>query len=228
MGMAAAKKIETSIMDQDISQLKTSIAQAQVSDDPYRHYILSDLFDSQLVDDILDMPFEPLDLDYTSGSREEFNPVRRYLNPEAIASYPAAERVANTFLSPDVIAMFEEQGGISLKGSLLRIEYAIDKDKFWLKPHTDIGAKLFTILIYLSKDADASGWGTDIYHDENHYHSTVSYETNTALLFYPTDKTWHGFEPRIISGVRKTLIVNYVKPEWRNRQELVHPTQFVY
>ena len=36
-----------------------------------------------------------------------------------------------------------------------------------------------------------------------------------------------GFTPRAIRGVRRSLIVNYVKPEWRARHELAFPDQVV-
>lgn len=211
-----------------VQKLVNSLDHATLKDVPYDHYLLSDLCSPQLVDDLIKIPFDPIDLQYTCGSREEFNPVRRYLDPEIIGSYPAAKEFSSLFLSPEVISAIERIGNVCLKGSLLRIEYAIDTNQFWLKPHSDLGVKLVTILMYLSKDADAQGWGTDVFYDEEKYHSTVPYKTNTALMFYPSDKTWHGFNRRNISGIRKTLIINYVTPEWRNRQELVHPTNFVY
>ena len=52
--------------------------------------------------------------------------------------------------------------GCTLGGSFLRIEYCLDTDGFWLEPHTDIGAKLFTMLVYLSDHPEAEDWGTDI------------------------------------------------------------------
>ena len=42
---------------------------------------------------------------------------------------------------------------MKLRDSHLRIEYCLDTDGFWLEPHTDIGAKLFTMLVYLSREA---------------------------------------------------------------------------
>ena len=229
MSNAALKKNESIIpVGQDTQQLWAAFDQAPTLDDPYRHYVLNNLFDSQLIDGILDLPFEPLDLDYAAGTREEFNAVRRYITPEITENYDAAKRVVDAFLDPAVIQKIESMEGICLKDSLLRIEYAIDADKFWLKPHTDLGVKLVTMLIYLSKDEDAETWGTDIYSDGDTFHSTVPYQSNRALLFFPTDKTWHGFEPRSIKGVRKTLIVNFVTQAWMNRHELVHPTNVVY
>ena len=49
-----------------------------------------------------------------------------------------------------------------LDGSFLRIECCLDTDGFWLEPHTDIGAKLLTLLVYLSDHPEAGDWGTDI------------------------------------------------------------------
>jgi hypothetical protein len=43
----------------------------------------------------------------------------------------------------------------------------------------------------------------------------------------PANDTYHGFERRIIPGVRRSLIVNYVGPEWRSRQELAYPDQSI-
>ena len=195
---------------------------------PYRHYIVKNLLESSLVQELVSLPFKEYELDYKVGSREEFNPFRQYITPEAISEFDAARRVSDVFLSQNVIESIEAKGSISLKNSLLRIEYAVDKDKFWLGPHTDLGVKLFTMLIYLSEEEDALNWGTDIYVDANTHYTTVPYESNTALSFFPSNNTWHGFIPRKIKGIRKTLIVNYVTQEWRNRQELVHPTQPVY
>ena len=56
----------------------------------------------------------------------------------------------------------EDVCGRRLTDASLRIEYCLDTDGFWLEPHTDIGAKLFTMLIYLSDDPGAVEWGTDI------------------------------------------------------------------
>lgn len=228
---AAVKKYPLDLnpfQEQDVDHFMNALDAAVVKEEPYQHFLLSNLCHPQLIDGLLDIPFDPIDLDYSVGSREEFNPVRRYLNPEIIETYPAARRISDIFLSMDIIGKFEDMGGIALKDSLLRIEYAIDTDKFWLQPHTDIGAKLFTMLMYLSKDANSEEWGTDIYSDADTHHSTAPYHSNSAMMFFPADNTWHGFEPRTIQGVRKSLIINYVKPEWRNRHELVHPMDPIY
>lgn len=197
-----------------------------VKKDPYPHYLIKDLFDEELMKELRNLPFEvPLNLDYKLGRREEFNSHRQYFNPEVIQEHDCARRVADVFLSPEVISFIEKAGNVDLKDSLLRIEYTLDTDNFWLEPHTDIGVKNFTMLIYLSDDAEAVNWGTDIYVDADTHFATVPSAPNTGLVFFPSENTWHGFHKRNIKGVRKTLIVNYVTQEWRNRQELVDPNK---
>jgi hypothetical protein len=218
----------TSHLQEDVLQLLSSLDKSAKDTYPFQHWILSELFKPQVVDEILNVPFDYYHLDYKVGSREEHNPTRQYVNPPAIEKYECCSRVASVFNDPKVIAKFEEMGNINLKNSLLRIEYAVDTEGFWLEPHTDIGVKLFTMLIYMSKEPDALGWGTDIYESQDKHARTVPFKTNSALMFIPAKNTWHGFEPRVITGIRKTLIVNYVTQDWRNRHELVHPTNPVY
>lgn len=212
----------------DTLTFKEAWESATANREPYTHYIVKDLLEPNLIKELASLPFKEHELDYKVGSREEFNPFRQYFTPTTVSDFNAAERVANIFLSKKIIESIEKKGSISLKDSLLRIEYAVDKDKFWLGPHTDLGVKLFTMLIYLSEGEEASNWGTDIYVNATTHYGTVPYESNSALTFFPSNNTWHGFEPRKIKGVRKTLIVNYVTQEWRNRHELVHPTKPVY
>ena len=45
------------------------------------------------------------------------------------------------------------------------------------------------------------------------------------MIFIPSNNTFHGFEPRTIPGVRKSLIINYVTNEWRAREQLAFPDQ---
>ena len=67
--------------------------------------------------------------------------------------------------------------------------------------------------------------GTDIYADRETHAGVTPFEPNSAMVFVPSDRTWHGFEKRPIRGVRRSLIINYVKPEWRSRHELAFPDQ---
>ncbi len=205
----------------NIQKFQQSFQNCQTFEAPYQHYILTNLISEKLREELVDLPFQEKDLDYKLGTREEFNNAREYINKENIAKYPAAKEFADIFLSQDTISLIEKKENTSLKGSFLRIEYAIDNGNFWLKPHTDLGVKLFTMLFYISSGPNSIDWGTDIYENADNHYTTVPYKTNSALVFYPTENTWHGFQQRDIIGTRKTLIVNYVTKEWRNRHELV-------
>ena len=70
--------------------------------------------------------------------------------------------------------------------TFVRIEYAQDIDGFWLKPHTDIGVKMFTMLIYMSDDPRHADLGTDIYADENTHVGRSPFEPNSAMIFVPS------------------------------------------
>ncbi|OYV33337.1 MAG: hypothetical protein B7Z81_11520, partial [Acidocella sp. 20-61-6] len=102
------------------------------------------------------------------------------------------------------------------------IEYCQDVDGFWLEPHRDIAVKLFTMLIYVSEDPALFDAGTDIYDDTPAHNlvASVPYEKNRGLIFIPGAASWHGFSKRPIRGLRQSLIINYVSPDWRAVDEL--------
>ena len=119
--------------------------------------------------------------------------------------------------------MIERRFAIKLAGSYLRIEYAMDIDGFWLEPHSDLGVKLFTMLLYLSADPRHAGLGTDIYDADKKHAGRSPWESNGAMVFVPSGNTFHGFEKRPIEGVRKSVIINYVTNEWKAREQLAYP-----
>ena len=79
------------------------------------------------------------------------------------------------------------------------------------------------MVIYLCTGPDAAEWGTDIYDAERRRVGRSSAEFDTAVIFIPGANTWHGFEPRPIEGVRRLMEINYVRPEWRDREQLAFP-----
>jgi hypothetical protein len=129
------------------------------------------------------------------------------------------------FQSKAVTDRIEEHFGTNLDGSYLRVEIAQDTDGFWLEPHTDLGVKLFTMLLYTSKDPSHAALGTDIYDADKSHVGRSPFESNGALVFVPSNITYHGFEKRKIDGVRKSVIINYVTNEWRAREQLAYPNQ---
>jgi hypothetical protein len=165
----------------------------------------------------------PDDIDLSSGRRETNNKTRMFFDTAGQAREPAMRALAEAMQSPEVVAAWEKVCDIDLTGTYLRIEYCRDTDGFWLEPHTDIGAKRITIMNFLSVSEEATGWGTDIYDDQMKFAESVPGDFNCGLIFVPGTNSYHGFERRPISGVRRSLMLNYVGPEWRSRHELCFP-----
>ena len=190
---------------------------------PWPHLILRDCLGEDALDRLLALPFAAPELGGVSGERALHNDKRVYFNPQTRERFPVCQALAELFQAPRTVARLEERCGAALRGGFLRIEYAQDVDGFWLEPHTDIGAKRFSMLVYVSRDAAHRDLGTDIYDARRTPVARVPFVPGTALVFVPSQHSLHGFERRPIEGVRKSLIVNYVGPEWRARHELAWP-----
>ena len=171
------------------------------------------------------LPFAVPDMVGIAGRRESINSQRSFFGAGQRARFPVCDALAQAFQAPATVGQLQRLCGTPLQGGFLRLEYCQDTDGFWLEPHTDIGAKLFTMLVYLSEGPDAARWGTDLLDAQGALVGRSSGAFNTGLIFIPADDTWHGFARRPIAGVRRTLIVNYVRPEWRARHELCFPEQ---
>ena len=203
------------------ANLSASAAQAQ----PWRHWLLDDAFPAGVCEAIAALPFAPPTIADTQGKRETHNVSRTYFSPEHRARFPVCAQVAAAFQTPATVAALQEKCATPLDGTSLRIEYCLDTDGFWLEPHTDIGVKKFTMLVYLSDEPGAQDWGTDLYDGAQQWAGSAPYRRNAGLIFIPGEDTWHGFRKRPINGVRKSIIINYVGPEWRARHELAYPDQ---
>ncbi len=136
--------------------------------------------------------------------------------PDAVCRVPGGRR------GLQVKRAIEHTTGADLSDGRLRVEYCQDIDGFWLEPHLDIPVKRLTMLIYLADAPELHDAGTDIY-DASPEHRLVESapcEWNAGLIFVPGKNTWHGFSKRPLRGVRKSIIVNYVAPQWRAAEEL--------
>ncbi len=190
---------------------------------PFRHWRLHGVLPQGVVAEICDLPIAAPQIADTLGKRETNNATRFYFSADACAQFPVAQQVADAFQNAATVGAIAALCGRRLDGGLLRIEYCQDSDGFWLEPHTDIGAKLLTLIVYLSDPPAGESWGTDLYDSTQRYIGEAPSATNLGLLFVPGTDTWHGFRRRKISGIRRSLIVNYVKDEWRARHELAFP-----
>ena len=205
-------------------RFRQALEESRQQEWPFRHWLLADALPTDVARAVAALPFDPPAVPETQGRRDTNNDSRTFLDPATQAAFPAAAAVAAAFQHPETVGLLAHRCHAPLAGGYLRIEYCLDTAGFWLEPHTDIGAKRFTMLIYLSTDDGAAGWGTDIYADPLAPPvARADAGFNKGLIFVPGRDTWHGFEARRITGVRRTLIVNYVVPDWRSRHELSFP-----
>jgi hypothetical protein len=203
--------------------LLASFASARGGDKPYKHWFLEDSLSPAAVDAVIALPFAAPALDGVSGRREVHNATRKYFDADNRTQFPVAGAMSDALQSEAVTRAVEKTFGAKLNGTYLRIEYAQDIDGFWLEPHTDLGVKSFTFLIYLSKEPSHDNLGTDIYDTNKKHIGRSPFKPGGAMIFVPSNITYHGFEPRKIEGVRKSIIVNYVTNEWKAREQLAFP-----
>lgn len=215
----------TELSEAVTATLLKSFATAKRAEQPYRHWFLNECLPKSVTDDLTELPFPPPALGGVSGKRELHNATRRYFDVENRGRFPAVAAFADAFQSRVITSAIEQTFTTRLGGTYLRLEYAQDTDGFWLEPHTDLGVKVFTMLLYLSKDPTHANLGTDIYDDAKQHVGASPFAPNAAMVFIPSNNTFHGFEPRRIEGVRKSIIINYVTSEWRAREQLSYPDQ---
>ncbi len=203
--------------------LLASFAAARGGDNPYKHWFLENCLSPAAVDAANDLPFAAPALGGVSGRREVHNATRKYFDIENRAKFKVAGAMADALQSETITRAVENTFGSKLDGTYLRIEYAQDTDGFWLEPHTDLGVKSFTFLLYLSKVGSHADLGTDIYDADKKHIGRSPFKPGGAMIFVPSNITYHGFEPRKIEGVRKSIIINYVTNEWKAREQLAFP-----
>jgi hypothetical protein len=200
-----------------------SIANRQTFDEPYRHFLIENCFPKDVADELADLPFAAPALDGVSGKRELHNDQRSYFDAAAMKRFPVMRAVAEALQSKRIVRLIHDTFGAPIDDTFLRLEYAQDIDGFWLEPHTDLGVKKFTCLIYLSQGPGHEQLGTDIYVSRERHFGSPPFKRGGAMIFVPGDNTWHGFEKRPIDGVRRSVILNYVTHEWRAREQLSYP-----
>lgn len=213
----------TSSAEDIVHSFLKSVHDGQSGTTPYRHWFLRDCLPADAIEDIVSLPFPAPSLDGVSGKRELHNKTRKYFDAENRARFAVCDAFAQAFQDKRVTDKICKVFGTNLDGTYLRIEFAQDTDGFWLEPHSDLGVKLFTMLLYLSDEEGHDQLGTDIYDKDKQRVGRSPFAPNVAMVFVPSDITFHGFEKRPIHGVRKSLIVNYVTDEWRAREQLAFP-----
>lgn len=204
------------------SQFLDCLAKSDRQRQPFKYWLLENALPLSTIDGIVGLPFAPPKTAAFDGRRETNNSTRVYFSKESQLRFPVCREVVEAFKHPRVVSAIEAETGTDLTDGQLRVEYCQDVDGFWLEPHVDISVKLFTMLVYLSGEPELRDAGTDIYDasPEHRLVGTAPYERNKGLIFIPGIDTWHGFTPRPIRGVRKSIIINYVSAAWRDAFEL--------
>jgi hypothetical protein len=200
-----------------------AVSQAERADWPFRHWKLREVFPEALCTAILVLPIAPPLLGVTDGTRGSYNRLRTFITPALQRKFPVCAAMADALRRPDLARAMEQICGIDLTGGALRMEYMQDLDGAWLEPHRDIPEKLFSMVVYLFTGPDAKDWGTDIYDAERRWVARSPGTFNSGVIFVPGPATWHGFDRRPIDGVRRLMEINYVRSDWRDRDQLAFP-----
>lgn len=200
-----------------------ALRQSRRDDQPYRHWKMADVLPVDICTGILTLPIAPPVLGKTDGTRDTYNSSRCFITPKMCEDYPTCAVLAEALQRPYVAQAMAETCDIEVAGGHLRMEYIQDTDGAWLEPHRDIKAKLFSMVIYLITGPEAKDWGTDIYDADCKWVGRSSGEFNSGVIFIAGPATWHGFDPRPIIGVRRLMEINYVIPDWRDREQLTFP-----
>ena len=214
---------DPALVAQIMECIRESLEQSERASAPYKYWLARNILPEEIAADICALPFAAPPLNGLSGKREVHNATRSYIDAACQSAHPVAACVAAAFQSSEIVGLLEDMFEASLVGTYLRAEYAQDVDGFWLEPHSDLGVKKFTLLLYLSDDPEHAGLGTDIYGADKAHVGASPFARGTGMIFVPSTITIHGFERRPIHGVRKSLIVNYVTDEWRATEQLAFP-----
>ncbi len=209
--------------DAIVATLIQSFADAKQGSSPYPHWFLKNCLPSDVAAEVVALPFPAPALGGISGKREVHNATRKYFDAENMAKFNVCNNVNEALQDRRVTQAIEKTFSTKLSGTYLRVEFAQDTNGFWLEPHTDLGVKSFTFLLYLSTEPTHANLGTDIYDAEKKHVGRSPFVPNGAMIFVPSSNTYHGFEPRQIDGVRKSLVINYVTNDWRAREQLAYP-----
>ncbi|MDE2007171.1 MAG: 2OG-Fe(II) oxygenase [Rhodospirillales bacterium] len=201
----------------------TALRGAVRADTPYRHWKLRDVLPETVAAGMLMLPVAPPVLGDTDGTRNSYNASRCFITPAMRRDFPVCAALTNALQRPEVAALMARTCDIRVEGGFLRMEYIQDTDGAWLEPHRDIKEKLFSMVIYLCTGPEAKDWGTDIYDSEKRWVGRSAADFNSAVIFVAGPATWHGFDKRPIRGVRRLMEINYVSPDWRDREQLADP-----
>jgi hypothetical protein len=210
-------------VDQIAQHFRRALLDCDIVEWPYRRWRMENVLPLDLCTGILTLPIAPPLLGSTDGTRGSYNEKRTFFTPELRAQFPTVQAACEALQRPDVAGVLARTLNIDVVGGYLRMEYMQDIDGMWLEPHRDIPEKLFSMVIYLFTGPEAKDWGTDIYDADRRRVDRAQPEFNSGAIFIAGPNTWHGFDQRPIIGVRRLMEINYVRSDWRSRDQLSFP-----
>ena len=187
-------------------------------DKPWKHFIIDDVFSKEDYQILKDFPRLDSGYENITGFRDAIDN-RVYLNDKFVNDNPQFKNILRTLNNTDV---FEKIFDVNLNRCSLRPELIDDRYPFFHEVHCDHPDKVLTLLIYIDKD-DKQNLASDLYVDENTHHTKLKWKNNGGIgwTIEPNDNKWHGFKPMKYEGVRRILIVNWVKDEvWNDKSQL--------
>lgn len=214
--------IERTSPDAVVASFLASLQTAQHQTSPFDYWLLDKPLPDGFCEAIADLPFAPPEDIVFNGRRETNNATRVLFTPGNQMKFPVCRRVVAGFKDDEVSKSIEQTTGTDLSDGHLRIEYCQDTEGFWLEPHTDIFVKKFTMLVYLSDDSGLAEAGTNIFEGppDHKYVGSAPYGKNKGVIFIPAENTWHGMGQHPFTGVRKSIIINFVTSDWQEKDQL--------
>jgi hypothetical protein len=174
-------------------------------------------FDEDFANMLLDHFPEPYSVEYT-GTREVTNKFRKFITRKDTPELAEVFAHWDTTESRDY---FTEISRRDCSDGKLRVELCQDNAGFYLDKHIDINEKLITLQVYLG-DGHPS-WGTTIYNADHSHYYTNEFRHNTGWMSFKDSPLWHGVEKSAAvasSGLRRSIIINYVHGDWRDTHQL--------
>ena len=189
-----------------------------IIDKPWKHFILDDVFSKEDYQILKNFPRLDSGYENITGFRDAIDN-RVYLNDKFVHDNPQFKNILRTLNNTDI---FEKIFDVKLSRCSLRPELIDDRYPFFHEVHCDHPDKVLTLLIYIDKD-DEQNLASDLYIDENTHHTKLKWKDNGGIgwTIEPNDNKWHGFKPMKYEGVRRILIVNWVKNDvWKDKSQL--------
>ena len=218
----AVPSVERTSPDDVVASFLSSLDSAQHQTAPFDYWLLEDPLPAGYCEAIAALPYDPPRDTVFNGRRETNNETRVLFTPQTQMKFPVCQRIVAGLKDAAVSQAIEQATGTDLSDGHLRIEYCQDTEGFWLEPHTDIFVKKFTMLVYLSDEPGLAQAGTNIFEGppEHKYVGSAPYGKNKGVIFIPAENTWHGMGQHDFTGLRKSIIINFVTSDWQEKEQL--------